>query len=495
MAGPDLQRKVEKLSAILEVAKGFSTQRTLDGLLQLVLKEATQVVEADRCSIFLVDRDRQELWTKAAQGTTEIRVPLGTGIVGAVAKTGEPIIIDDAYGDPRFNRAIDQATGYRTRNILTVPMRDASGWTSGVLQALNRRGGGPFTAEDTEYLLALGGQAAVAVENAFLHEEIQRLFESFVKASVVAIESRDPTTAGHSERVANLTVTLADVVDRETRGPCADLHFTAEHVREMRYAAILHDFGKVGVREHVLVKANKLFPHELDLLRARFDFVRRSMEVESWKRRAEMIAREGPQHSGRIAAEEEARVASATRELEELYEFILQCNRPTVLAEGSFERISEIGRRTYVDLRGETRPLLGPAEVSALSIRKGSLSEDERREIESHVTHTFRFLSQIPWTRTLRRVPEIAYAHHEKLDGRGYPRALGSQLIPVESRMMTISDIYDALTASDRPYKKAVPHEKALAIIESEAKAGQLDAELFRLFVEGDVPRRALKIP
>jgi HD-GYP domain-containing protein (c-di-GMP phosphodiesterase class II) len=493
VAAPDLERKVQKLSAILEVAKGFSTQHTLDGLLDLILKEATGVVEADRCSIFLVDRERQELWTRAAQGTTEIRVALGAGIAGAVAKTGEPMIIDDAYNDDRFNRAVDQATGYRTRNILTVPMRDAAGLTSGVLQALNRKGG-PFTSEDTEYLLALGGQAAVAVENASLHEEIQRLFESFVKASVVAIESRDPTTAGHSERVANLTVALADVVDRESRGSFAEVHFRAEQLREMRYAAILHDFGKVGVREHILVKANKLFPYELDLLQARFDFVRRSAELESWKRRADLLSREGPQQAARIAVDEEARLAAAMRDLEELYEFILQCNRPTVLAEGSFERITEIGKRTYTDLKGETHPLLGAAEVAALSIRRGSLSEEERHEIESHVTHTFRFLSQIPWTRTLRRVPEIAYAHHEKLNGRGYPRALESQLIPIESRIMTISDIYDALTASDRPYKKAVPHQKALDIIRTEAESGQLDKELFQLFVEGDVPKRAVSL-
>lgn len=492
MSTADLERKVNKLSAILEIAKAFSTQHTLDGLLDLVLKEATKVVDADRCSIFLVDRYKHELWTRAAQGTGEIRIPMGSGIVGHVAKSGQVVIIDDAYADDRFNRNVDLATGYRTRNLLSVPMRDASGATAGVLQALNRLDGAAFNPEDAEYLTAIGGQAASAIENAYLRDEIQRLFEGFVQASIVAIESRDPTTAGHSERVARLTVALAETVNGEERGPFGPIHFSREQLAELRYAALLHDFGKVGVREPVLVKANKLYPHELDLLRARFDFIRRSMELESWKRRAELIAREGPSAAARHAADEEARLAAAGRELDELFEFVLTCNRPTVLAQGGFERLSEISRRTYPDLKGELRPLLVPGEVASLSIPKGSLSEDERREIESHVTHTYRFLVMIPWTRTLRRVPEIAHAHHEKLDGHGYPRGLAAEMIPFESRMMTIADIYDALTASDRPYKKAIPHDKAIDILQQETKAGQLDAELFRLFVASKVPSRAL---
>ncbi len=484
-----LARRVEKLSSILEVAKALTAQRELDRLLEMILSEAVKVVDADRCSLFIVDRARNELWTKVAQGTSEIRIPLGTGIAGAVAETGRTVNIPDAYADPRFNRSVDLATGYQTKTILCVPMRDASGAVVGVIQALNKDGG-VFNSEDEELLLALGGQAAASLENYFLHEEIRNLFEGFVNASVVAIESRDPTTAGHSGRVATLTVTLAQSLERAS-GRYAGMRFSSEELNEIRYASLLHDFGKVGVREPVLVKAEKLYPFELEMLRARFELIKSRMETESYKRALEQVVASGS-NAAAILAEENQRRAAAYAELDEIFEFILACNRPTVLASGGFERLAEIGRKTFVDVAGQSRPYLSAHEMTALSIPRGSLSEQERREIESHVTWTYKFLSQIPWTRTLKGVPDIAYAHHEKLDGRGYPRALGEKEIPVQSRMMSISDIYDALTASDRPYKKAVPHELALDILKRESDAGQLDKELFGIFVEARIPEKAL---
>jgi HD-GYP domain-containing protein (c-di-GMP phosphodiesterase class II) len=172
----------------------------------------------------------------------------------------------------------------------------------------------------------------------------------------------------------------------------------------------------------------------------------------------------------------------------------LSCNKPTVLAQGGFEKLAGIGNLTFGDARGEPQPMLSRAELQTLSIPKGSLSPVERKEIESHVTHTYRFLSKIPWTRALRRVPEIAYAHHEKLDGKGYPRSIPAEQIPVQSKMMAISDIYDALTAADRPYKRAVPHVGALDILSKEAQGGQLDRELFQVFVEAEVAKKALKL-
>jgi hypothetical protein len=180
--------------------------------------------------------------------------------------------------------------------------------------------------------------------------------------------------------------------------------------------------------------------------------------------------------------------AAHERELQDLERFVTvveKANEPSVLPEGHFEELVELGRRQYEDIAGEKQPFLGPDEVRYLSIRKGSLDDTERLEIESHVTHTYRFLLQIPWTRELQQVPLIAYGHHEKLDGRGYPRQLSAEGIPIQTRMMTIADIFDALTAQDRPYKPAVPLERAFDIMATEVQAGQLDPELFRLFVEG----------
>jgi HD-GYP domain-containing protein (c-di-GMP phosphodiesterase class II) len=487
----DLAGRVAKLTSILDVAKAMAAARDLELLLPLIIHEAAKVVDADRCTLFILDRERGELWSKVAQGAArEIRVQLGHGLAGTVAETGEVIAIQDAYADPRFNRTVDLATGYRTQTVLCVPMRDAQGEVTGVLQALNKHAG-PFTDEDAELLLALGGQAAGAIENALLHDEINRLFEGFVSASVVAIESRDPTTAGHSGRVAALTVGLANALEHESAGPYARTRFNAQDVQEMRYASLLHDFGKVGVREHVLVKADKLYPQELDALRARFALARKDRQLRSLERRLQ-VARQG--HSlESVERQETAQLAAELREMDEMLEFTLACNRPTVLPSGGFERLTELGRLTFRDAWDTEQPLLVPREVERLSIPRGSLSNDERREIESHVTHTFRFLSQIPWTRALRRVPDIAYAHHERLNGTGYPRSMPAESIPVQSKMMAIADVYDALTASDRPYKKAVPHPAALDILGQEARNGMLDGDLLRIFVAAEVPRTALR--
>ncbi len=485
-------RRMTKLSSILEVAKAMTAERNLDTLLPLILKEAARVVEADRCSLFIVDRARNELWSRVAQGANqEIRLPIGQGIAGSVAASGEVVNIKDAYEDSRFSREFDAKNAYRTKSILCVPMRDTRGDITGVLQALNARDG-TFDGEDEELLLALGGQAAQAIENAMLHQDISRLFEGFVQASVMAIESRDPTTAGHSGRVAALTVTLAQATELAPAGPYLGTRFTPEQLQEIRYASLLHDFGKIGVREPVLVKADKLYPHEFELVRQRFEVARKDRQLASMQRRLEMVKLRGDRELPAIDQEEDERLARELKQLDEALEFVTSCNKPTVMAQGGFERLTELAEMSFSDSRERPQTILSAHEIQVLSIPRGSLSATERREIESHVTHTFKFLSQIPWTGVLRRVPEIAYAHHEKLDGKGYPRALAAERIPVQSKMMAISDVYDALTASDRPYKKAIPHEKALDILHLEAKSG-LDAELLRIFVEAEVPRRALK--
>jgi HD-GYP domain-containing protein (c-di-GMP phosphodiesterase class II) len=334
---------------------------------------------------------------------------------------------------------------------------------------------------------ALAGQAAVAIENSRLYDEIEKLFEGFVKAAVHAIEQRDPTTFGHSGRVATMTVALATVVDRAPDGTYGGVRFTREQIRELRYAGLLHDFGKVGVREQVLVKAKKLYPLQLQLVQHRHDFVRRTAEREFWRRRAEFLeahGRDGYETFVRELEQEHDRELAA---LDRFLEAVMRANEPTVLPAGEFEDLLTLARRTYEDAAGQPRPYLNEEEVRYLTIPKGSLDESERLEIESHVTLTYRFLQQIPWTRELQHVPIIAYGHHEKLDGAGYPRRITGDAIPIQTRMMTISDIYDALTAADRPYKTAVTSPRALDIMTAEVQSGQLDEELFRLFVAAQV--------
>jgi HD-GYP domain-containing protein (c-di-GMP phosphodiesterase class II) len=492
--------RIQKLESILDVAKALATQRDLSILLEHIVEHARKVVEADRGTIFLLDKEKNELWSKVAQGSGEIRFPADKGIAGHVAQTKVPLNIPDAYADPRFNQAFDKASGYRTRNLLTVPMLSTKEEVVGVLQVLNKDPGEveseapcpPFDAEDEEMLLALGGQAAAAIENAILYEEINKLFEGFISASVVAIESRDPTTSGHSGRVANLTCGLAEVMDRLDNGPFAAVKFDYDQMKEIRYASLLHDFGKVGVRENVLIKADKLYPEALAGLLYRFDFIRRTIEKDALERKVSAHQFSDPREIKTLLAQIDLDLANRLQELEDIRKFLLACNVPTVLEKGGFERLNDIAQMTYESFEGP-KPYIQTQELVSLSIPKGSLTNEDRLEIESHVTHTYQFLATIPWTNKLKRIPEIAYGHHEKLDGKGYPRSVAASEIPVQTRIMTVSDIFDALTASDRPYKKAMPSAKALDILGYEAKGGKIDSDVLTLFIDSKIYERTVR--
>ena len=430
-------------------------------------------------------------------------------IAGYVASTGQIVNIEDAYHLPpvpyTVNRKFDEDSGYRTKSILAVPMRNQRDEIVGVLQLINAkrephaklRSIGEvneqvisFESRQQDIVASLASQAAVALENSRLYRDIQKLFEGFVKASVTAIEARDPTTSGHSFRVANLTVALAEAVNRADSGPYSSIQFSRDEMKEIRYASLLHDFGKVAVREEVLVKAKKLYPEQLQLIRQRFQFAKRTLEVSSLKSQIEYLVEKGREEYLAKLPAYYRDLAEKTKELDEFLRVVEIANEPTVLAGGNFDRLLGVAAQRFTDCDNDEQPLLTGNEVRLLSIRKGSLDEDERQQIESHVVHTFNFLQEIPWTREIKHVPTIARGHHEKLNGKGYPYKLTSPEIPVQTRMMTISDIFDALSASDRPYKKAVSLERALEIIGQEVDDGQLDRDLFRIFTDAKVYER-----
>jgi len=313
-----------------------------------------------------------------------------------------------------------------------------------------------------------------------LKEDIEKLFEGFVQASVVAIEARDPSTSGHSARVAELTVGLAEAVNRTPNGPYGDIFFSEQQIRELRYASLLHDFGKVGVREQVLTKARKLEPERLERIMQRLY----QRDLETVAKQVQEAWREGrpfdPEYAQMVLA---ARRAESGR----IQELVNRCNEPKVLTQEVVEAMDELHELGFYHWNGDMARILEPEDISALRIPRGSLSKEERDEINSHVSHTYRFLSQIPWTGPFKALPEIAYAHHERLNGMGYPRGLKAEAIPPQSKLMAISDVYDALVAADRPYKAAVTIPRSLEILEAEVKAGLLDAEVLRLFIEGRI--------
>ena len=514
-------QRAREIGELTRIGVALGTERDLKTLLDLILTQARRITQSDAGSLYLVETSDQgvkrlrfrlaQTFSKPEAPFVEFTIPVDRGsLAGYCAVTGEPLVIDDAYFLPpdveyTINRSFDERYGYRTKSMLVIPMKDHRDEIIGVLQLINRkrtldavlttpadveRWVVPFSKRTVELVTALAGQAAVAIENSRLYQDIERLFEGFVLAAVHAIEQRDPTTYGHSGRVAGMTVSLAEVVDRAPDGHYRNVRFTREQVRELRYAALLHDFGKVGVREQVLVKAKKLYPPDLVFIRHRHGFIRSTVERDFWRKRAEFLEAHGKKGYAGFVKELQEAHDNELQDLDRFLEIVLKANEPSILPEGSFDELQTWGRRTYQGLDGASEPFLTPDEVRFLTIRKGSLDESERLEIESHVTHTFQFLQRIPWTRELQQVPLIAYGHHEKLDGRGYPRRVTAESIPIQTRIMTISDIYDALTAQDRPYKRAVPIERALDIMAQEVKEGQLDAELFRLFVDGKVFER-----
>jgi HD-GYP domain-containing protein (c-di-GMP phosphodiesterase class II) len=510
--------RTKELGELTRIGMALSTERDLHTLLEMILSQARALTDADAGSLYLVetaDDGTKRLRFKLAQNHSRPEIPFvdftipisKASIAGYVASTSAPLVLDDAYELPAnveysINRSIDEKYGYRTKSILTIPMSDHKDQIIGVLQLINRKTAAdlrlstpadfeqhvvPFSGRTVELVSSLAGQAAVAIENSELYQSIERLFEGFVKAAVIAIEQRDPTTFGHSGRVATMTVGLAQTVDRAGDGAYRQVSFSREELRELRYAGLLHDFGKVGVREQVLVKAKKLYAPDLALIKQRYAFIRRTYEGDFERQRADFLERNGRTNYEAFLAELQRQQEARLADLDRFMKLVGESNEPTVLPEGNFEELIRYADARFQDLEGKDQPLLTDDEVRYLTIRKGSLDEQERLEIESHVAHTYRFLLNIPWTKELGNVPTIAYGHHEKLDGRGYPRKVTSDQIPIQTRMMTIADIFDALTASDRPYKRAVPIPRALDILAEEVKDGMLDAELFRLFHEAKV--------
>lgn len=497
---------------LVDVGLALNRERDPRRVLGLILRHARAITGADAGSIYVVEDGGATLRFRVAHNdsvTADLHdhtLPVSPqSVVGACVLSGLVINLEDMYTEAgrtaldrsfTHDRSFDERFGYETHSLLTVPMRAPEGAVIGAVQLINAKTGReplssppdfarrvrPFTAADERVCLALATQGAVALENANLYAEIQASFEGFVRASVMAIEQRDPTTSGHSQRVADLTVALAQAVDR-AEGKLADVRFSPDELREIEVAGLLHDFGKVGVREHVLVKAKKLFDWELALVLERLDHMRTAARLRLAEKTVAALrgGREDP--TALLACEAELLAIERWREV------VLRANEPAILPQAVEAAVHEVAEIRRMTPDRELR-ILDDAHLDALLIPRGSLTADERAEVQNHVRHTFEFLRQIPWGKALARVPEIAGMHHEYLNGTGYPRGAQAAAIPIQARMMTVADIFDALTAADRPYKKAVPLEKALDILHLEVRAGKLDPDVLEVFVAGRVFER-----
>jgi len=498
----------ERLEALNKIGIALSSETDLSRLLELIVEEARSFTNADAGSLYLLDEDSNCLHFEVAQNDTlkkradlkpetfkPYSIPLSrNSIAGYVAITGKTLNISDAYNPPpgvgyEFNRDFDKRNKYRTKSMLLVAMKDTEGRIIGVLQLINSTDSKgkvvPFDKNIESLVSSLASQAAVAIKNAQLLKEIKAVFEALIQYSVSAIDARSPFTAGHSRMVAKYTMALARAVNDTHEGIYAHLSFTPDQLEELNYAAWLHDIGKIGVREGVLDKRSRLSDAEMESLINRFENIKASAIIETEKNKLALFQRK-EENSPEIE-ELDRKLKNRINRIDEGLTLVRMINTGVFLSESGLKHLEEIRQKKYLDFEGQKRPYLTDPEFENLSVRKGNLTKDEVTEIRSHVIHTEHIVSKIPFTGHLKRVPVFATGHHEMLDGSGYPKHVEAEDIPVQTRIIAIADIYEALIAGDRPYKKSVDLKKSLAILKEEADNGRLDKELVRIFIENKV--------
>ncbi len=503
-----------RLQALEDLSTELVGKHSTPQLLSSIVNKAVDLFECDAGSLFLAGPDDVLYFEVAVNKSLTFdferkSLPVGDrGLASWVFRSGESLRIEDVneiseFESYSFNSSFDTRVGYKTKSVLVHPLKNRAGETVGVIQLINKKSAADvkwplndpkklkkmpeFSTDDERLLKSFAAVASSSLENTKLQTDIENLFEGFVRASVHAIESRDLVTRGHSDRVAVLTVDLARKISDEQGSDLKNIYFSENQLSELRYAALLHDFGKIGVRESTLQKEEKLNPEQKIKIYSRLEEFKASTEIRALRELVNILHKENRAPNDWEMAAMDKKIRDFNLKLTQYWDIIIQMNRPTVMHEEVSKQLVDLSQLCCLNKHGEETHLLEKEDVLSLSIKKGSLSEAERIEIESHVTHSFAFLRKIPWTKHLSGVPEIAFAHHERIDGSGYPRGISKAQIPVQARIMTICDIFDALTAKDRPYKAAVPIERAIDILMKDAKAGSLEMRFLTVFIEAKI--------
>lgn len=455
----------------MQIGISLTVEKDPGNLYSSIITFLRKATGAEAGTLYLMSKERDKIYFVSSQNARfdskmieKREVPFNReSFVGFVCHTGKTLNIENAYRIPKnapyhFNDALDKKLKYRTVSIITVPMKTAAGEVVGAVQLINKFEKGkeepvPFSKFDEMVLTSLSTLAAVTVENNNLLLETETLLNNMIISSVKAIEQRDPATKGHSLRVAAYTLELLKRYEKrfgKTKGWTLD----PASLKTAETAALLHDFGKVGVREKILMKHSRIYPEQLDALKWKMKYILASISNDA-----------------------------RTEKVKELLEKINELNIPRPHTDEEKELINTVGGYVF-DINGETVKVLNDEELSFLNIKSGTLNAEERADMERHVLYSYELLQIIDWPYDLRNVPAIASSHHEKLDGTGYPHGKSSGTLGVIERVLAVADVFDALTAKDRPYKKAIPPEIALSIIKKEVDTGKLDPEIFQLLVE-----------
>ncbi len=506
----DMCDRVKQLS---KIGAALSAERNLPKLLQMILEEARKFTKSDGGTLYMMNDDERSLRFEIVQtGSLNIRMGGTSGnpidwypvklylqdgkpnhamVSAHVALTGKIVNIPDVYNVEGFDftgtRAFDNKTGYRSKSMLVVPMRNHEDEIIGVLQLINAQDPltketVPYSTPDQELIVSLASQAAIAITNTRLIHDLEQLLESFIQVIASAIDEKSPYTGGHIERVAKLTMMIADIVNKIEYGKYSSFKLNKDELKELRIAAWMHDIGKITTPEYVVDKSTKLetIYDRINTIKMRFEILKRDAEIELLKHKLRIVESKSFEDIKTLEEAYEAKV----RDIEDDFSLLETSNvGGEFMAQDKQERVRKIGGKK-IEIDEEEKSLLSEDEIKNLCIPKGTLTEEERQIINNHVVVTIKMLEKLPYPKKLRHVPEYAGGHHEKLDGTGYPNGLKDEQLSTQARMMALADIFEALTAKDRPYKKGKTLSEAMKIMGFMAKDRHIDPELFKIFVK-----------
>lgn len=492
---------LEQVEDIINIGIALSAEKDRNRLLEMIVSEARRITNADAGTLYLCEGEYLIFKIMQNESMNTFRgghgdpidlppVPVKMENVSSyVALTRQSVNIPNVYQAKEFDfsgpRKFDEATGYKTLSMLVIPLANHEDTVIGVLQLINARNENdeliPFASHFENVIRSLASQAAIFITNMQLLNDIENLFNSFVEVMATAIDSRTPYNANHTRRVALLAGELARAINQEILADQKEAVFNEEQIAQLVMAGWLHDIGKIATPLEVMDKATRI-ERQLELVMQRFDYIASAARVQYLEKKLELVGDEAE-------LEELERCWQAEQEfLKQARELVLQVDNPATFVDADIrDKLQKIATRTYRDSKGQLQPWLKEGELTALSVAKGTLTEKERSIMEDHVVVTARMLDKIPFTRKLKDVPYFASIHHEHLDGKGYPKGLKDEEIPIEGRILALVDVFDALTADDRPYKKAMPLEQALKILGFMVKDGELDGELLDIFIRNEV--------
>ena len=509
----------QRLDQLTELSVELGSRHDTDTLLERILMVAKNMTAADGGTLYRPSEDQRHLdFHISVNDTLGIHqggasgdainipsVPLfdETGeknlasVAAYAANFGLSVNIEDVYQADVFNfsgmRMFDAHYGYHSQSFLTVPMSDHEGELVGVLQLINAKDPDSgairaFTPTDQRFIEALAAQAGVAITNQRLIAQLEELLESLVNLINIGIDEKSPYTGRHCQFVPELTMMLAEAVHNTETGPLAHFRMTDADRKELWLAGLLHDCGKITTPVHVVDKATKLETifDRIHMIDTRFEVLLRDAEVAALQRKVALLQQKGMVASDLAVIDEQLAQELAT--LREERDFIRQAN---IGGEGmrteDQERVRQIAKRRWTGPDGVERDFFSDEEVMNLTIKFGTLTDAERKEINNHISVTIRMLEALPWPKHLKNVPEYAGGHHERMDGKGYPRGLTKDQMSVQARLMAIADIFEALTARDRPYKKGKLLSESLRILGNFSLNGHIDPDLFDIFIRSKI--------